>query len=672
MKRVAIFSVLIFSFAFSFAKVSKIEISSRQVILGGRSFGSFGAYEYLKGTIYFETDPANPFNSRVTDIGLAPVNENGMIESSANFEVLQPADPSKRRGVALVEVSNRGGKFSLRYFNRSSSSAIDPEKDGSFGEGLLMRQGLTVIWVGWQFDVPDGENVLKLKVPTLEGRIGVDLEGVVRSDWTVDEDCNTLTLGHRSQKGYPATNTGDARNLLTVRDGREAPRTVVDRSEWSFSTLKDGAVIPDSYTIYSSAGFRSGKIYELVYLSDAPVLTGLGLTAVRDIISYARYDESCPFPVKKGFAAGVSQTGRFLRHFLYQGFNTDENGKKAFDGMMIITAGAGRGSFNHRFAQPSRDAHDYSAFFYPTDIFPFTSLVYLDKETWRSDGLLAHMWDETHIPLIMSINTGYEYWGRAASLIHIDPLSSNDAQLHNNERIYHLASGQHYVGAEPSERNRMPEGPGYRTNPLDYSVNYRSLLVKMTDWVDNGKEPPASCYPRIGDGTLVDPLDIKYPGIEGLVLNYTPHVAYTVNYGPRWEQGIIDYEPPLITKPFRSLVPQLDSIGNESGGVRNIEVAVPLATYLPWNLRVGFAGSVDEQTDFTGTFIPLRQDYVKGSDGDSRPSISGLYRNKKYYLNRVAEETTKLVSQGFMLPEDVEYSKTKAEKRWDRWVENSK
>ncbi|MEZ5012113.1 MAG: alpha/beta hydrolase domain-containing protein [Bacteroidales bacterium] len=238
----------------------------------------------------------------------------------------------------------------------------------------------------------------------------------MRSDWTVDETAYTLNLGHRQQVGYPVANRDDERNVLTVRDSREGPRTVVERELWDFGRLlDDGSVSDDPTYIYSREGFAAGKIYELVYLSDKPVVTGMGLAAIRDIISYAKYDKECPFHVDRGMATGISQTGRFLRHFLYQGFNTDESGRMAYDGMMIITAGAGRGSFNHRYAQPSRDAHRYSAFFYPTDIFPFTSRVVLDQEQWRSDGLMAHAWIDKHIPKIFYCNTGYEYWGRAAS-----------------------------------------------------------------------------------------------------------------------------------------------------------------------------------------------------------------------------------------------------------------
>src|SRR5206468_1294105 len=71
--------------------------------------------------------------------------------------------------------------------------------------------------------------------------------------------------------------------------------------------------------------------------------------------------------IRRAVGFGVSQSGRFLRTYLYYGFNRDEGNRRVFDGVMAHVAGAGRGSFNHRFAQPSRDGHPYLNFFYPAD-----------------------------------------------------------------------------------------------------------------------------------------------------------------------------------------------------------------------------------------------------------------------------------------------------------------
>jgi ribosomal protein L30/L7E len=351
--------------------VVRVEVEERVDVLDGKSIGAPGSYEKLRGKIHFAFDPKNAMNARIVDLDKAPINEEGRVEAWADFMVLRPKDASRGSGVGFVEVSNRGGKASLRYFNRAGRGT-DPVEEADFGDALLLRRGWTVIWVGWQFDVPERENVLRLHVPIAKnGRKSI--QGLVRCDWTVDQTVTTLGLGHRNHTPYTLVNPKDKENVLTERDGRLSPRRTVPRDQWRFAREEDGQVIESKEHIYMAPGFQAGKIYELVYRAKDPSVVGLGPAAIRDIMSYAKYNEDSLFPVEHGVAFGVSQTGRFLRHFLYQGFNTDEKRRKVYDGLLIHTAGAGRGSFNHRFGQPSRDAHRYSAFFYPTDIFPFTS-----------------------------------------------------------------------------------------------------------------------------------------------------------------------------------------------------------------------------------------------------------------------------------------------------------
>ncbi len=653
------------------AKVVRVEIERREVILDGRSFGTVGPYEKIVGVVYFAFDPDNPYNARIVDLELAPRNAEGLVEARANFTVLRPLRPQPNGGVAFVEVSNRGGKASLRYFNDAGGRSLDPTDPEHFGDGLLMRLGLTVIWVGWQWDVPLREGLLRLHVPATAGPAGEPLIGLARSDWTVDRPTRVLDLAHRDHIAYPVHDPDDPRVVLTVRDGRLAPRREVPRSEWRFARLEGDVVVPDHTHIHSEARFEAGKIFELVYTAAEPRVVGLGLAAIRDMISFAKYDPASPFPVRHGIAVGISQTGRFLRHYTYQGFNTDEEGRKALDGLMIHTAGAGRGSFNHRFAQPSRDAHRYSAFFYPTDIFPFTARTQTDPATAKTDGLFAHAFDDEHLPRIFYTNTGYEYWGRAASLIHTGVDGKADVELFPNERIYHLASGQHFVGRfPPPDAARLPDSDAYRGNPLDFLVTMRALLVRMVEWVAEDQAPPPSAYPRIDDGLLV-PLDqVRFPDLPGVEFPDVAHEAYRANYGPRWDQGIIDIQPPELGPAFPVRVPQVDELGNELGGLRAVEILAPLATYAPWSLRTGYPGSTDELADFIGTYIPLpRTEAERAATGDPRPSIESLYGSKSEYLERVRTAAAELVEHGVLLEEDVIDVVTRAENNWD-WVMN--
>lgn len=655
-------------------EVVRVVVDRREVILDGKAWGEAGAYEKLVGRIFFAFDPKSPFNDQVVDLKWAPVNGRGKVEAWAEFMVLQPVESGKRRGVGWLEVSNRGGKASLRYFNGSSTRALDPSTEADFGDGLLLREGLTLIWVGWQWDVPPGDGLLRLHVPV--ARLpGGEIQGLVRADWTVDEPVETLPLGHRDHRAYIPVTQSHADNVLTVRGGRMAPREIVPPESWSFEEGGGERQAGGQPTVIRlQGGFQPGKIYELVYRSSNPQIVGLGLAAMRDVISYAKYELNSVFPVRRGVAFGVSQTGRFLRHFLYQGFNTDEGGRQAFDGMLIHTAGAGRGSFNHRFAQPSRDAHRFSAFFYPTDLFPFTGRVQQDPVTDRKEGLLEGQRAD-HLPRIFYTNTGYEYWGRAASLIHTSVTGTQDVGPRENERIYHLAGGQHFVGSfPPPEDARMGDGPipAYRGNPVDFLLTLRALAVRLVKWTEDVAEPPASAFPTLADGTLVPAGGVAFPPIPGVQAPAVIHEAYRMDYGPRWKsEGVVDRQPPAVGSAFPSMVSQVDGLGNEVAGIRGTELRVPVATFAPWNLRYGFSGNEEELTDFLGTFIPLsRTPEEREARGDPRPSLASLYADHDAYLERVRAATRDLVREGFLLPEDAPRAVEEAEARW-AWIMGS-
>ncbi|MGH7324681.1 MAG: alpha/beta hydrolase domain-containing protein [Candidatus Rokuibacteriota bacterium] len=646
------------------ARVKSVIVESREDVLGGRIFGNVGSYEKLRGTVVYELDPNHPANAGIVDLTRAPRTGTGTVEARGTFLALRPRDPGKARGVALVEVPNRGGTAALAYFAGGSFSS-DPTTPADFGDGLLLRQGLTILWVGWQFDVPRRGGTLRLEAPVVtEG--GRPIEGLVRSDFVVEQRATTVTLGHRAHIPYPVVDPAHPDNVLTVRSGRLAPRRIVPREAWRFAREETGRFVDDPAHLAMPGSFEPGKIYELVYRARDPVGVGLGLAAVRDVMAHAKHDPTSPFPVATGIAVGISQTGRFLRHFLYEGFNADEAGRRVFDGLLIHTAGAGRGSFNHRFAQPSRDAHRFSSFFYPTDLFPFTSRTQLDPATGRHDGLLARVAPE-HRPKTILTNTGYEYWGRAASLLHTTVEGGADIAPMENERIYHLAGGQHFVGAfPPPETERLPGSPGYRGNPLDFLPALRALLVALVQWVVAGQEPPPSAYPRISEGTLVPVSRLRFPRIPGLEAPRVVHEAHRLDYGPNWRDGIVTVEPPRVGPAFPSLVPQVDASGNELGGVRALELQVPLATYAPWSLRVGMAEPRDELVDFVGTWIPFQRTAAeRRAAGDPRPSIADLYASRAAYLRAAASAAAELVRARLLLPEDVARVMRRADATWD-------
>src|SRR5271170_3012348 len=505
--RILLLVIFLFIATGANAHVTRVEIISRTDVLDGHAFGLAGPYEKIVGRVYFAVNPENLHNKLIVDLDKAPRNAQGEVEFSADLYLLKPKDMNKGNNAVLFEVSNRGGKGILRLVNGYSPAT--PE--GEYGDGFLMREGYTVAWVGWEFDVADhGEN-LKLYAPVAHDFGGKTIRGLVRSDFTPAQKVEDMPLGHSllgptGGKSYPVDDPASPKNVFTVRDTPDGTRQTIPRSQWSFAHTVNGKLAADPHFIHLEGGFQPGKIYEVVYEAKDPVVAGLGLAAVRDFLSYLKYDPQSTSPVKRVYAVGISQSGRFLRHFLYQDFNADEQGRQVMDGVIAHVAGAGRGSFNNRFAQPSRDAQPLSSLFFPTDLFPFTDLPETDSQSGETAGLLDASNKSLMTPKIFFTNTSYEYWGRAASLIHISPDGSNDAKLGENVRVYLLAGLQHFSAPFPPQKS-SPGSPDstaqqrYNPNPIQWY--WRALITDMNQWVKDGTAPPASTYPKIGDGTLV-------------------------------------------------------------------------------------------------------------------------------------------------------------------------
>ena len=658
------------------ARVVRVEVLSRTDIAGA-PFGPAGEYERIVGRVYFAFDPKNPQNAQIVDLSLAPRNAQGEVEAWSDVVILRPKDPSKSAELAVVDVVNRGG-MTTGVFNLDARRSASPDSSAFYGDALLLRRGITVVMIGWQWDILPGGTALHFGAPPV-GAASRPITGLVRSDITVDAPTKTIPLGHRvgaSQAlGYPPAEPNASSNTLSVRDDPLGQRTFIPHAQWKFARASGDSVVPDSTSVYLASGFEPGKIYEVVYRAKNPVVVGAGLAAVRDIMSYLKYDSASIAPVKLGIAYGVSQTGRFLRHFIYQGFNQDERGRKAYDGFFAHTAGAGRGSFNHRFAQPSRDAQPYSTFFYPTDVFPFTSVAEIDPISHARGGLRAgslRVQYDVAMPRVFYVDGGHEYWGRAASLTHTSVDGARDVGFLPTERRYVLSSAQHSSpGAFPPPGTSLttkPDVQAYRSDPLDQRLALRALLIDLVDWVQHGTEPPPSQYPTLTARTLVTPEGVKFPSIAGVPVARKPHQPYRYDFGPNWSKGIVSLEPPRVGAPYAVLVSQVDSVGNDLGGIRSVEIDVPLATYFPWQLRTGLSSAQDRLVSFQGTLVPLsRTDAERAATRDSRPSIEKLYPSRDAFLAKVDSAARSLVAARFMLPSDTSVARARMAATWD-WI----
>lgn len=641
------------------ARVVRVEITSRTDIQEGKPFGNAGAYEKIVGRVYFAVDPLNLHNRQIVDLDKAPRNAHGEVEFSADLYLLKPKDMAKGNQAVLFEVSNRGGRGILALVNG---------RNGEFGDGFLMRQGYTIAWVGWEFDLSSQGERLRLTAPIAYDPDGKEIYGPVRTDFTPAEKRDDMPLGHillgpDGGNSYPVDDPASEKNKLTVRDAPTGDRKTIPRSEWSFGHIVDGQLTPDPHYIHLNSGFVPGRIYELVYTAKNPAVVGVGLAAVRDFFSYLKYDPQATALVKRAYAVGISQSGRFLRHFIYQDFNADEQGRQVMDGVIAHVAGAGRGSFNHRFAQPSRDAQPMSSLFFPTDLFPFTDLPEKDPDTGDKAGLLDAVTKSKTVPKIFYTNTSYEYWGRAASLIHTTADGKQDAPLATNTRIYFLAGLEHFTVPFPPD-NRVGGNPDYtaqqKANPNPIQWYWRALITDMNDWVKDSKEPPHSTYPKIADKTLVMLAQWKFPKIPGVNTPHEVSLAYHIDRQVKFrslgahDDEVITVEPPRVGNPFGVLVPQSDADGNDLGGVRLPELQVPLATYTGWNLRDPSIGAPEQRVSFLGSWIPLAKTAEeRKKSGDPRVSVAERYKSQQEYMSKFEQAAKKLIEQRYLLQEDL-------------------
>jgi hypothetical protein len=646
------------------ARVLRVDVVSRVDINDGKPFGAVGPYEKIVARVFFADKPGTKANASVVDLDLAPRDANGDVLSSADLVILRPKKMELGSGSAIIEVPNRGGKGILRYLNHAATGSADPTTPDEMGDGFLMNNGFTVVWLGWQWDVPDDVRLLHFTAPVATDH-GKTITGPVRSDFVPVNLMHEAAIGDRGHTSYQIADQNDPHNVLTERDSIYGPRRVVPRSSWRFARWIDGQYAPSTSYIASADGFMVGHIYELVYIGKNPVVAGLGFAAMRDIASYLKTDPDLAH-VKRVLGFGISQSGRFLRTMLYDGLNTDENGALAFDGMFADVGGAGRGSFNVRFAQPSRDGPSFSSFEYPTDMFPFTDDTEHDPFGHPDDGLLTHSKaGDTAVKVMYSFGA-YEYWSRGASLTHTTPDGTADVTLPLDVRIYAIAGSQHNPGL-PTRTTPQAQQP---TNPNDFSWALRSFIVHLDHWVIGDGVPPASAYPTISQQTLAPLSEIHFPAIAGIGFPTTYHHEFSLDFGPQFlTRGIDTIEPPRVGGEYGVRLPQVDVDGNELDGVRMPEVAVPLGTYTGWNFRTAETGFPTELVDFTGMFLPFAKNPGAITPGDPRRPISERYRNKGEYLDLYARHAADMVEGGYLLPDDLDAVQKRAEFLWHSIME---
>ena len=606
------------------AEVTKVTIANRTVVAGGEAFGQVGPYEKLTGTIEFALDPADKHNSRVVDLEHAARAADGRVHFSADLYVLRPVEAQKGNGALLFEIANRGRKGLLGRFNRGAGGSQDPMAAADFGDGFLMKEGYTLVWVGWQFDVQPP--FVRIEAPA------ADVQGRVRYSFIVD--AKQTDTSPADLPAYPPLDLNDRTASLTVRDRFWGTPTRINREKWRFNVQNSRV------HIVFDEGFEPGRLYEIDYPAGGAKAAGVGMAAVRDAASAFRYRTDLPIRGRTAYIFGASQSGRFLRQFLHDGFNADEEDRRVFDLVWPHIAGAGQGSFNERFAAPG-----YNTF--SATQYPFTDLAQTGPRGER-DGILA-AYRPNQVPKVIYTNTSVEYWGlgRSAALTHLTPDGTRDADLPENVRIYHLAGTQHGEAVFPPT-----PGTGQALgNPMPQGNVMRAILRAAYQWVESGTRPPDSRHATLRDQTLVQLKAIGFPAIPGVGDPRTIE-------GP----GHLD-EGHFAALPF--LVPKVDADGNEVAGIRVPELVVPLATTTGWNFRAERVGNPTTLYALLGSYVPFaRTKAEREARRDPRLSVEERYRDREDYLGRIRTAAASLVKDRFLLQEDIDDVVQRATRHW--------
>jgi len=624
------------------ARLTEINATAVEPFADGHAFGIAGAYERVKGTFKGELDPADPRNQVIVNLDKAPRNAAGRVEYEADFFMLRPADGARGNRKIIYDVTNRGRKnLHWRLTDArlpSPAGANDPRTAQDAGNGLFFRMGYTMVWNGWDPDAPRSNAGLAMK-PVIATNGGAPIVRVIRDE---------LQSGTRSPRRETFRLTHEAATLdqtkakLTVRRNEADPRREIPASGWAYVNAREIRLLSQG------AQPEPGSIYEFHYPATNPRVLGIGLAATRDLVSFLRYESADSKgnanPARPGIKAvlafGSSQSGRYLRDHVAQGFNQDESARKVFDGIMAHTAGVGGVFLNTEFGQPARTSTQHEDRMFPEGAFPFSTARLTDPVTGKTGSVLRN---DGFDPLWMETNTSTEYWQKGASLLVTDPLGTRDVELPATARGYLFAGTQHgalaWMGSTPGNcvNPRNPHSP---------TPAQRALLVALDEWVSEGKAPPASRTPRLKDGTLVAPGELAFPPVPGIA------VARRVN-----EVGVLrDWVKPEmdLSKPYRALVPQVDLDGNETSGILLPDIAVPLGTHTGWNLyKAPFPEG--ELCDRDGTYKPFPATRAERQAArDPRASLEERYGDHAGYVNRVEQTVKKLVAERLLLAQDGE------------------
>jgi Alpha/beta hydrolase domain len=664
--RILAASAIVLCSGYAEAALVRLSVEHREPFAGGVEWGAAGAYERLTGTASFEVDPSDPLNAVIVDLDDAPRNGRGLVEFSTPFFILKPVDLGRGNDKIFYTVNNRGNDALLNAKTAMDAASYD----------FALRAGYTIVDAGWEGDLVPSPTRLAAGLPIAKQLDGSAIVGRMRVEYSdrniPSAGAFTLPLeGSAAFRSYAAADTNPAHAVFTVRPAPGAARTPIAADRWAFGRCATGrdSIAASASDICYFDGFKADRLYELVYAAKDPIVMGLGFATTRDFASFLRNaprdaaGTANPLArpdgrpaVRRIYATGASQTGGYLRDFLYLGFNEDESHRKVFDGVIPTIVGTDRVFINVRFADPNvfsdQDVtHDFLQTSYP----PFTYGAALDPISGIRDGLLKRPATD---PLVFQIDSATEFWQLRASLNVVDA-AGQAVPIPQNVRLYFNSSTAH--GFTTSGLLTPPPGKVARcANPTPSATNdtLRAMLVAMDAWADRGTLPPPSNYPRLDDGTLVtlDEARRAFPRIPNVSAATVLNELELVDFGPAFGRmgGLLSLQPPVSGRRYPLLVPKPDADGLDVAGIRPMQVRVPLGTSTGWNVRTAEHGAPN-LCGLTGSFVPFARTKAERQRlGDPRPSLEKRYPTDQAFVRAVETASKALVRDRFLLPEDAE------------------
>jgi hypothetical protein len=670
----------------------------------GAQFGAVGTYKYILAEATGKVNANDPCVSTIVDLKNS-ADASGLISYKFDVVMLTPTDASKSNGSLLYIVNNRTNSSAFEALNDGSgndlfnnvapvipTSGVDVVTGVGAGTGYLMKQGMTIVFSGWQGDRPSTlsgssaaiTSTTKWYAPGMTLPVakdnGAKITGLVQDEFIADNaTSNLLGTYYARVANSPAT-------LTIRRTATDAPITV-DPSLWTYTAGTGvaeggntgatgfGYVTIDrakvrastSYASALDAGSDNGAIYHFNYTATDPKPMGLGFLGVRDLISFFKYEKNdlvgnvnpVAGVITTTLGTGISQSGRFLRDFLWMGFNTDKQLRTVFDGLLPLVGGSRKTYTNYRWSKPGDYSRQHETHYTPGDQFPFAYSTITDPFTGKADGLMKKCAETNNCPKVFQYDSPIEFGGARASLVSTDG-AGKDIEIPSNVRLFYVAGTSHGPQQLAANAKSQPDytvdravaATAASTSPGALNAStafYRALMSNLDGWVKGTATPLASNWPKVADGTMAvptaDPKSLTAIDLPLLGLAYTGvYNTLTLN-----DESVIPTLP--SNKAYVVHLPTQDGQGNSKAGVKMPDIATPLATFVGYSIRKpGFAAG--DQNGLSSSQLAFALNTSAKNSADTRKSVQELYGTKAGDLAAWNAAIDKMVADKVMLASD--------------------